>query len=188
MNRTFAALAFLALTTPALAADDDPALPIRPESTAPRTVTVLSYAAPVEADNPALWLRSRGSVSKTSSALRHAAYVRVHKNVNLKRLDSKLTQVLKRAAKHFGKQVRVTSGYRSPSYNRKVHGARHSLHMKGEAADISIPGVSKTRLAKWAKAQPEIGGIGLYCRSRFVHIDTGRDRHWYWPCRKKRHG
>lgn len=158
MNRTLTALAFLAFTVPALA--HDPEQPIDTQSAVPRTDGALSYAA----IDP------------------------VHKSVNLKRLDPVLRAVLERASQHFGKTVKVTSGYRSPSYNRKVHGARKSKHITGQAADIQIPGVSKARLARWAKAQPEIGGVGRYCRSNFVHIDTAGDRTWYWPCRKKRRG
>lgn len=39
--------------------------------------------------------------------------------------------------------VRITSGYRSPGYNRKIDGsARWSRHTYGDAVDFSIPGLS----------------------------------------------
>jgi uncharacterized protein YcbK (DUF882 family) len=187
MHRTFAVLALLAFTAPALA--DDPALPVYSKTAGPKSVSALSYApATGRVDQLSLQDPSRSAAARAISTFSNVSYVPVHKNVNLRRLDPELRRVLNRAARYFGKKVRVTSGYRSPSYNRKVHGALHSFHMKGQAADISIPGVTKKRLAKWADAQPEIGGVGLYCRSSYVHIDTGPNRHWYWPCRKKRHG
>ena len=40
---------------------------------------------------------------------------------------------------HFGLPILVTSGYRCPQLNRLVGGAETSQHMKGEAADITIP-------------------------------------------------
>ena len=40
---------------------------------------------------------------------------------------------------HFGLPIQVTSGYRCPQLNRLVGGAETSQHMKGEAADITIP-------------------------------------------------
>jgi zinc D-Ala-D-Ala carboxypeptidase len=38
-----------------------------------------------------------------------------------------------------GFSIRVLSGYRCPELNRAIHGAVHSQHMKGEAADIICP-------------------------------------------------
>lgn len=55
--------------------------------------------------------------------------------------------MLKTMERHFRRPVMVTSGYRSPSYNRKVNGARKSLHMICAAADIQIDGVSKWEVA-----------------------------------------
>ena len=40
---------------------------------------------------------------------------------------------------HFGLPIQVTSGYRCPQLNRLVGGAETSQHMKGEAADVTIP-------------------------------------------------
>ena len=50
---------------------------------------------------------------------------------------------------HFGKPVQVNSGYRSPAVNRAVGSSPGSQHAKGEAADIEIPGVPNTVLARW---------------------------------------
>lgn len=36
----------------------------------------------------------------------------------------------------FGKPIKVNSGYRCEKHNAKVGGARHSQHMRGQAADI----------------------------------------------------
>lgn len=46
------------------------------------------------------------------------------------------------------KPVIVTSGYRSPSVNAAIGGARNSAHMSGLAADIYIPGMSSAELMK----------------------------------------
>ncbi|AAL51903.1 hypothetical protein BMEI0722 [Brucella melitensis bv. 1 str. 16M] len=56
-------------------------------------------------------------------------------------LKPELVTMLKTMERHFRRPVMVTSGYRSPSYNRKVNGARRSLHMICAAADIQIDGV-----------------------------------------------
>ena len=41
-----------------------------------------------------------------------------------------------------GEDINVTSGYRSPFYNRRVGGASRSRHMHGDAADIDVSGMS----------------------------------------------
>lgn len=76
----------------------------------------------------------------------------------------------------------VISGYRAPETNaglRKVSNgvAQRSLHTLGQAMDIRIPGVSHRNLHEAALALGS-GGVGYYPKSGFVHIDTGRVRHW----------
>jgi hypothetical protein len=41
-----------------------------------------------------------------------------------------------------GKPIRISSGYRSPAVNAAVGGAKTSQHMRGEAADLSVAGMS----------------------------------------------
>lgn len=76
----------------------------------------------------------------------------------------------------------VISGYRAPESNASLRYtssgvAEHSLHMQGRAIDIRIPGVSHRHLHRAALAMGN-GGVGYYPKSGFVHIDTGRTRHW----------
>ena len=47
-------------------------------------------------------------------------------------------KVLQPARELYGAPIHVTSGYRSPAVNKAVGGARHSQHMLGEAADITV--------------------------------------------------
>ena len=65
---------------------------------------------------------------------------------NLKRLCE---QVLQPVRDHFGKGVKVNSGFRHPEVNAKVGGSKTSDHCKGQAADIEIPGVPNGDLAQW---------------------------------------
>jgi hypothetical protein len=109
-----------------------------------------------------------------------------HDRVVMQYMPPLLRAVLNRAAAHFSAPVLVTSAYRSPAYNRKVRGAWRSMHMvrdgKRGAVDFKVVGVSKGTLYAWAKRQPEVAGIGLYCRSDFIHVDNGTKRSWYWGC------
>jgi len=78
--------------------------------------------------------------------------------------------------------LHVLSGYRTPATNaalrRRSKGvAKYSLHMEGRAVDIYLPGV-KTRDLQQAALAMHNGGVGYYRSSGFIHVDTGRVRHW----------
>lgn len=61
-------------------------------------------------------------------------------------------QVLQPVREHYGKGVKVNSGYRAPEVNAAVGGSKTSDHCKGQAADIEIPGVPNAELAQWIEA------------------------------------
>lgn len=76
----------------------------------------------------------------------------------------------------------VISGYRSPATNAKLHEASagvaaNSLHMKGMAIDIRVPGRALKTVHATA-LQLRRGGVGYYPKSDFVHVDVGRVRIW----------
>jgi len=76
----------------------------------------------------------------------------------------------------------VISGYRSPRTNAWMHRtqsgvASNSMHVKGKASDIMLPGYELTSLHNAALALSE-GGVGYYPRTGFVHVDTGKVRQW----------
>jgi uncharacterized protein YcbK (DUF882 family) len=93
-----------------------------------------------------------------------------------------LLNVIKTVETHFGKPVIVTSGYRDPEHNRMVGGAEESMHKSCDAADIQISGVSKLDIAGYIRSLPDRGGVGTYCHTDSVHLDTGRNRDWNWGC------
>ncbi len=57
---------------------------------------------------------------------------------NLIVLFSKLDKI----REHFNKPIIIHVAYRSPEYNALVKGAPNSAHMKGQAADFHVAGVS----------------------------------------------
>lgn len=97
-----------------------------------------------------------------------------------------LVRLLKKVEKHYKKPVIVTSGYRSPKHNKRIGGANGSRHTTCEAADVQIKGVTKWELAKFVRTMPDRGGVGTYCHTQSVHIDTGSVRDWNWRCRKRK--
>ena len=81
-----------------------------------------------------------------------------------------------------GNEIHVISGYRSPEYNaqlvkRSRRVAQHSLHVQGQALDFYIPGV-KVRELRHAALKLRYGGVGVYPRAKFIHLDCGPFRTW----------
>lgn len=106
------------------------------------------------------------------------------KEVEVSCLKPQLIVLLKTIERRFGKPVIITSGYRSPSYNRQVNGAKRSMHMSCAAADIIVPDVDKWEVAKFARSLPGRGGVGTYC-NQSIHVDVGPKRDWNWSCSAK---
>jgi uncharacterized protein YcbK (DUF882 family) len=96
-------------------------------------------------------------------------------------LKPKLVRMLTQVERHFGKRLVVTSGYRSPAYNKRVRGAEKSQHMYCAAVDVQLPGVNKWELAKYVRGMPGRGGVGTYCHQS-IHNDIGPERDWTWKC------
>lgn len=79
----------------------------------------------------------------------------------------------------FGKKLTITSGYRDPSRNSKVGGAKNSAHLRGNAVDVSTNGMNtndKIKLIQIASAVG-IGGIGVYSNGG-LHFDVEGRRAW----------
>jgi hypothetical protein len=101
--------------------------------------------------------------------------------------NARLMRALQKIRDHYGRAVVVDSAYRSPSYNKRVRGAKRSYHMRCAAIDLRIPGVAKDALRNYARSLPEVGGVGVYA-SDMVHIDTGPKRNWDWRRKRKKKG
>ncbi len=99
-------------------------------------------------------------------------------------IDTSLLDLLFDVSLKMGRNVRfqVISGYRSPATNAMLrrksrHVAERSLHTQGRAIDVRVQGMSAVLLRNAAIAMRR-GGVGYYPNSDFVHLDTGRVRHW----------
>ncbi len=80
------------------------------------------------------------------------------------------------------KPVEIICGHRSAATNAMLRRigrnvARRSRHITGQAIDFRFPDVPNWKVRNLALAYG-IGGVGYYGRSGFIHVDTGRVRHW----------
>lgn len=86
------------------------------------------------------------------------------------KVDPELVQRLEKLRALVGRPLRIVSGYRSPSTNKAVGGARYSQHLYGRAVDIPYGYATVP--------QAELAGFrGIGRRDRFaVHVDVRRNR------------
>ena len=89
-------------------------------------------------------------LTKSETALRKGLNNEPTQDV-ISALQSLAFNVLQPVRDHYGKAIKINSGYRSPEVNASVGGSKTSDHCKGMAADIEIAGVANADLAKYIK-------------------------------------
>lgn len=110
--------------------------------------------------------------------------LRDHRTGDVTTMDPKLVDALHALHRRLGSRepYHLISGYRSPKTNAMLRGksngvAKKSYHMKGQAVDVALPDREIGQLHR-AALDLKAGGVGLYTKSGFVHLDTGRVRSW----------
>lgn len=110
--------------------------------------------------------------------------LRDHRTDQITTMDRELYDLLFALQQEIGRAgtYHVISGYRSARTNamlRKASSgvAKHSLHVRGKAIDIRLPGTRLKHLRQ-AALHLHAGGVGYYPDSNFIHVDTGRPRFW----------
>ncbi|PJG83111.1 YcbK family protein [Caviibacterium pharyngocola] len=127
-----------------------------------------------------------GGVGFSAENLRKLDYLLRDKRTNqVHRMDSNLFSKFYKIQSLLGlrnTEIQIICGYRSPASNasmrRNSRGvASNSYHMRGQAIDFRIDGVSLASVRQAAENLNN-GGVGYYPYSNFVHIDTGPVRTW----------
>ena len=98
----------------------------------------------------------------------------------------KLANELQKLRDELGLPIKINSGYRTKTYNKKIGGATNSMHVQAKAADIVVTDITPTNLYKRIEKLIEEGkvnfkGVGVY--DTFVHVDV-RGRRSRWDERK----
>jgi uncharacterized protein YcbK (DUF882 family) len=157
-----------------------PATPPALDSTSPRSITLLNVNTK-ETLSVTYW--SDGAYHRDAlDQLNH--FLRDSQNNQQTEMDPMLFDVLwhTMAIVGYSGQVEVLSAYRSPTTNAWLASmsrgvARDSQHMNGNAMDIRFPNVPVFKIRQAARSL-QMGGVGFYPRSGFVHLDTGPVRYW----------
>jgi uncharacterized protein YcbK (DUF882 family) len=126
----------------------------------------------------------RDGAYQEDALLAVADFLKDFRNGERHSIDPALLDVLYEIKVRTGSQApfEVISAYRSPATNEMLRSkssgvASSSMHLLGQAIDVRLRDIELARLKEVA-LQLERGGVGFYPGSDFVHVDTGRVRHW----------
>ena len=110
--------------------------------------------------------------------------LRDHRSGEVVEMDRGLLDILHGLQQKTSGQGRfeIISGYRSPGTNAMLASksssvAKKSLHRHVRARDIRLRGYDTNQLRAAAR-DLQMGGVGYYPASDFIHGDTGRIRFW----------
>ena len=96
---------------------------------------------------------------------------------NLNRLVAEILQPVRTA---FGRPIRITSGFRSPSLNNAVGGVANSQHLTGEAADL-VSDDNRALFALFCKLIAEkkirVGQLINEHNYSLIHVSLPSSRH-----------
>ena len=113
-------------------------------------------------------------------------FLRDHREAAASEMDPRLFDILWTVQRNYlrthGARVtlNVHSAYRTERTNallRSEGAAQNSYHKFGRAVDISAQGYGIYFLYDMVQSSGA-GGVGVYMRSQFAHLDTGPRRHW----------
>lgn len=91
----------------------------------------------------------------------------------------KSAQELEQIREHFGnKPIKINSWYRDPVANKEAGGEKNSRHLCGDAIDFVVEGINPKKVYSQLD-KGHYGGLGLYPRKGFDHIDwRGYQARW----------
>lgn len=163
---------------PAPAAPEEP--PPALDLTSPRSLTLLNVNSS-ETLTVTYWSDGayhRDALDKLNQFLRDS------KNADQTEMDPLVFDVLWHTMQQtgYGGTVEVLSAFRSAETNAWLASvsrgvARDSQHINGNALDVRFPGVPVFKMRQAARSL-NMGGVGFYPRSGFIHLDTGPVRYW----------
>ena len=104
-------------------------------------------------------------------------WINVQSHVNPRVLPEVWTK-LETLAQSLGRVLTLNSAYRSPEYNRRIGGARNSMHVQRKAVDIQWGTSSVQGRVDMIQKAIDAGFTGIGCYNSFIHVDIGGKRHW----------
>ncbi|MGL5014505.1 MAG: D-Ala-D-Ala carboxypeptidase family metallohydrolase [Bacteroidales bacterium] len=87
-------------------------------------------------------------------------------------VDHELLGILTSVREYYGLPIKITSGCRCESHNRKVGGAKRSQHRHGKAVDFQVQGMSPKIIQKYLCDTLPKDRYGVGLADTFTHLDV----------------
>jgi peptidoglycan hydrolase-like protein with peptidoglycan-binding domain len=122
----------------------------------------------------AMWLNQWSRLAKPSDLTNGVSMDTVIANI------TRQAAALQKVIDHLGKSIHVNCWLRPPEYNKLVHGASNSAHLRGTATDFNVIGMTSEQARQAIKGSP-----GLYPGAgengvAWVHLDLEHHA-WFHP-------
>lgn len=88
------------------------------------------------------------------------------------KMDFQFVMELQRLRDLVNEPLKISSGYRTSSHNKKINGAVHSAHLSGNAADIVVSNSTLRYLIVTYALKIGFHRIGI--GKNFVHLDNSK--------------
>lgn len=102
-------------------------------------------------------------------------------------LEPRTMRMLAELEQRWGERLQIRWAYRDSRLNRKVGGAKKSMHLQRKAVDIVHGGWSRAKMVRFVRLAYSIGFRGFGLGRNVVHIDT-RARFTSWNYGGNRYG
>ena len=90
------------------------------------------------------------------------------------KIDPRLIQGLEKLRELSGREIIMSSGYRTRDHIDERHKAKPGQHTLGAGGDIKLEGLGTRETLKLIQQIPEFfeGGIGIYQQDSHIHVDV----------------
>ena len=104
--------------------------------------------------------------------------IKLNASVTLTGTDPRVLAIAEKVAFDMGRQLTVTSAFRTPELNRRCGGAAGSKHLLGLAMDIRTMEMTNDEKVEFVRQCATYGALAFGFYNRFIHFDIFGKRNW----------
>ena len=104
--------------------------------------------------------------------------IKLNASVTMTGTNAKVLEIAERVAFDMGRQLTVTSAFRTPELNRRCGGAAGSKHLLGLAMDIRTMEMTNDEKVEFVRLCATYGALAFGFYNRFIHFDIFGKRNW----------
>ena len=104
--------------------------------------------------------------------------IKLNSSVTMTGTNAKVLEIAERVAFDMGRQLTVTSAFRTPELNRRCGGASGSKHLQGLAMDIRTMEMTNDEKVEFVRLCATYGALAFGFYNRFIHFDIHSKRNW----------